>query len=293
MAGRVDGFDLDRSIEQAWARFTDSLAEVLSMMDPLTDLRIGASQSEREADGAGIRFHCDAGRSLVVLADPGADPGAVAWLAGHGWRRPDTTSAWSTTADQEESEVVAARAVAALRSAFGITHPAFLRPDQLAEVLAPVVALPQSGSAGLSQHALNAILPASVAELRTVVATEVAGVIGHPPLTDADGDLAMRVGSAMVFVRCTDDAEEVIVFSPLVHDVAGRGQAMEVLGNLNAEARYLRFFLIRDRVFASMSVLARPLVPAHLQLAIRSVTTLADGIDEELAEKLHGRTTYR
>jgi hypothetical protein len=95
-----------------------------------------------------------------------------------------------------------------------------------------------------------------------------------------------------VFVRCTPDAQEVIVFSPLVHELEGRSRAMEVLSDLNTQARYLRFLLIRDRVYASMSVLAQPFVPAHLHQALAVVSRVADDLDHLLATKLRGRTTF-
>jgi hypothetical protein len=77
-----------------------------------------------------------------------------------------------------------------------------------------------------------------------------------------------------------------------VHDVAGRSRAAEVLNDLNVEARWVKFQLIRDRVFVSISVLSRPFVPAHLHQAVRILSDVADGIDDELAAKLKGRTTF-
>jgi hypothetical protein len=39
-------------------------------------------------------------------------------------------------------------------------------------------------------------------------------------------------------------------------------------------------------------VLARPFVPEHLHHAVRILSEIADAIDDELAAKLHGRTTF-
>jgi hypothetical protein len=77
-----------------------------------------------------------------------------------------------------------------------------------------------------------------------------------------------------------------------VHDVEGRSRAAEVLNDLNVEARWVKFQLVRDRVFVTFSVLARPFVPEHLHHAVRILSEIADAIDEELAAKLHGRTTF-
>ena len=96
----------------------------------------------------------------------------------------------------------------------------------------------------------------------------------------------------MVFVRCTPDAREVIVFSPLVLEVEGRSRAMEVLSDLNTDVRFVRFLLIRDRVFASISLFAQPFVPAHLRQALEAMTWVADALDDELATRLKGRTFF-
>jgi hypothetical protein len=42
----------------------------------------------------------------------------------------------------------------------------------------------------------------------------------------------------------------------------------------------------------TISVLSRPFVPAHLHQAVRILSEVADGIDDALAAKLDGRTTF-
>ncbi|MDO4785169.1 MAG: YbjN domain-containing protein, partial [Propionibacteriaceae bacterium] len=115
---------------------------------------------------------------------------------------------------------------------------------------------------------------------------------GHRPFRDSEGDIAIRVGSTVVFIRSTPDAREIVLFSALVHDVAGRSRAAEVLNDLNVESRFGRFALHRDRVFVQMSVPAQPFVPAHLHQGLKTISQIADGIDDELAARLQGRTTF-
>ena len=117
-------------------------------------------------------------------------------------------------------------------------------------------------------------------------------MFGYPPIHDNEGDVAIRVGSTMLFLRTSPDAQEVVVFAAVVHDVAGRSRAAEVLNDLNVEARWVKFQLVRDRVFVTVSVLARPFVPAHLHHAVKILAETADGIDNDLAVKLGGRTTF-
>jgi hypothetical protein len=174
---------------------------------------------------------------------------------------------------------VSGLAVAALRDVYGVQHPVFLAPDQLREVLR-----------GPSPE--TAPGPGRAQQLDALVDAELTRMYGHPPLRDADGDVAIRVGSTMLFLRTSPDGQEVVVFAAVVHDVAGRSRAAEVLNDLNVEARWVKFQLVRDRVFVTFSVLARPFVPEHLQHAVTILSEVADGIDEDLAAKLNGRTTF-
>ena len=135
-----------------------------------------------------------------------------------------------------------------------------------------------------------ATVPGSQEHLNDLVDEELTEMFGHRPIRDAEGDIAIRVGSTMLFLRTATTAE-IVVFATVVHDVAGRSRATEVLNDLNVDARWVKFQLIRDRVFVTLSVLARPFVPAHLQQAVRIMSEVADGIDDELAAKLNGRTT--
>ena len=94
-----------------------------------------------------------------------------------------------------------------------------------------------------------------------MVDDELTSMYGHPPFRDNEGDVAIRVGSTMLFLRTSGDGKEVTVFAAVVHDVSGRSRATEVINDLNVESRWVKFQLVRDRVFASMSVLAQPFVP--------------------------------
>jgi len=292
----MDDFDLDRSTAQAWADFRDRLAEVLSMMDDSADLTISAESgsddptpylrfSSPQRDLVRCEAVSEATREKLRL---GADQLAV--LLGHGWSPPTTvgprpTHDYWVEDSQDHSDRVSTLAVAALREVFGVPHPVFLAPDQLSEVLRE----PGPRAGGLELHPRRAH---DQEQLNALVDRELTLMYGHPPMRDGEGDVAFRVGSTMLFLRTSPDGQEITVFAAVVHDVEGRSRAAEVLNDLNVEARWVKFQLVRDRVFVTFSVLARPFVPDHLHHAVRILSEVADGIDDELAAKLHGRTTF-
>jgi hypothetical protein len=309
----IDDFDIDRSIDQAWAEFQSRLSEIISMIDDSADLTIG-TQSESDDSAPYLRLssprrdviRCEAASNAELGEDFQLPPDQLAAAEALGWQPPTSdgdapTSNFWIELSQDESDRISELAVSVLRDVYGVQHPIFLAPDQLAEVLqphptpieAPTPAPPPPAARLEVDHSdLASTMPRDREHLDELVNDELTEMYGHPPIRDAEGDVAIRVGSTMLFLRTTDDGQEVVIFAAVVHDVAGRSRAAEVLNDLNVEARWVKFQLIRDRVFVTLSVLARPFVPAHLHQAVRILSDVADGIDDELAAKLHGRTTF-
>lgn len=296
-------FDLDRSTAQAWDEFEVRLSEVISVIDDSADFTIGCVGVADEQVPY-VRFHAldrdtllaEAASNAVLDESYQLSVGQLEQMERLGWRSPGadsdhpTPNFWLTRA-QEDSYALAQLAVATLRDVFGVQHPAFLAPDQLAEILTPRPE-PIEGESEFDAEDVVATIPVNAEHLLDMVETELAEMFGHLPLRDHEGDLAIRVGSTMLFIRISPDGREVVLFATVVHDVEGRSRATEVLNDLNADARMVKFQLVRDRVFVTMSVLAHPFVPAHLHQAVRTMSEVADGIDDDLAVKLRGRTTF-
>ena len=279
----IEDFDLDRTTKQAWDDFTERLADVLSVMDASADLTISAvNGGETDESPPAVRFSAvEPGVIEAVLV--GVDSPRLAEL---GW----ISSPRGATArrDQEEAAELANLTTTTMTQVVGVLHPIFLEPDQLAELLTARESNPAQPVPG----AYGVVLPNSQAQLDAIVDAELEKMFGHPALRNAAGEVAIRVGSTMVFCRSTPDFKELVLFAALVHDVSGRSRACEVLNDLNVESRYCRFALHRDRVFVQVSVPARPFVPQHLRQALESISQVADGIDDDLAHKLGGRTTF-
>jgi hypothetical protein len=312
----IDDFDLDRSTAQAWAEFQSRLSEVISMIDDSADLTIG-TESESDGPPPFVRLssprrdviRCEAASNAVLGDDFQLSSELLTEMEQLGWQPPTACGETSSAAEviqptanfwielpQVESDRISELTVSALRDIYGVQHPIFLAPDQLAEVLQPTPPPIERGASNrvleVERGDLITTMPRDQQHLNELVDAELAEMYGHQPIRDAEGDVAIRVGSTMLFLRTSQDGQEVVVFAAVVHDVAGRSRAAEVLNDLNVEARWVKFQLIRDRVFVTISVLSRPFVPAHLHHAVRILSEVADGIDDELAAKLDGRTTF-
>lgn len=299
-----DEFDLDRSTDQAWRNFAERLSEVISVMDDSQDLTIGSVAVTTTETVPFVRFRsvsretirAEAASNGVLGEHYQLVPAQLEGFDALGWRAPTsegprpTPNFWIEL-PQEDSDTLARLAVMALRDLYGIQHPVFLAPDQLAEILQPRPK-PLAGDSEFDSEDVTAVVAVNPEHLEDMIEAELAEMFGHRPLRDSEGDLTVRIGSTMLFVRVSVDHREILVFAPLVHEVEGRSRAMEILSDLNSEVRLVKFQLIHDRVFASLSVFAHPFVPAHLHQAVRLMSEVADGIDDELASRLRGRTTF-
>jgi hypothetical protein len=312
----IDDFDLDRSTAQAWAEFQSRLSEVISMIDDSADLTIG-TESGSHGPPPFVRLssprrdviRCEAASNAVLGDAFQLSAELLSEMERLGWQPPTVGGEHSSAVEvtqptvnfwielpQIESDRISELTVSALRDVYGVQHPIFLAPDQLAEVLQPIPPPIERGAPirvmEVERGDLLPTMPRDRQHLNNLVDAELAEMYGHQPIRDAEGDVAIRVGSTMLFLRTSQDGQEVVVFAAVVHDIAGRSRAAEVLNDLNVEARWVKFQLIRDRVFVTISVLSRPFVPNHLHQAVRILSEVADGIDDELAAKLNGRTTF-
>ena len=278
----LDDFDVEKSTAGAWTAFTANLTEVLSVMDDSSDLTISAARADGNVPA--VRFSSD-GRTVEATIVGGEDDNFEAL----GWDIVEGVPTFRC--DQEDTAPLAELTTKTMQDAFDVIHPVFLEPDQLKEILQgdPLWDAETSLPARSSQPA---IMPTDQADLDHLIDEELAKIFGHPPLRNPQGDVAIRVGSAVIFLRSTPDASEIMLFSPLVNDVSGRSRACEVLNDLNVESRYGRFALHKDRVYVQVSVAAAPFVATHLHHALQIMSQIADGIDDDLAEKLGGRTTF-
>ncbi len=286
MVADIDDFDLDETMEMAWEDFSVRLAEVLSVMDDTSDLCISvAANTAVGTTPPVIKFSYEE-PSTVAATLWGADPEMLTRLGWHSDGDGVNCLRW----DQEDTSELALLVVRTMQEGLGAIHPVFLEPDQLADILKPGV--PIERGAGVLPGPYGIVMPTSRSDLDAVVGAELEKAFGHPPMRDSQGDVAIRIGSTMLFLRSTPDFEELVLFAILVHDVEGRSRACEVLNDLNRESRYCRFSLHLDRVFVQVSVPARPFVPTHLRKALATISQTADGIDDELATRLRGRTTF-
>jgi hypothetical protein len=127
--------------------------------------------------------------------------------------------------------------------------------------------------------------------VRTVVATMSKTTIDQLQV-DADGDIGIRAGSAMVFVRVRDNPPLVDVFSPILTEVEPTEQLYVKLSELTNRMPIGRLYCAQDTVWASIPVFGRNFQPTHLMLAVQVMTGLADELDDRLHGEFGGKRFF-
>ena len=209
-------FDLDRSTAHARDEFEGRLAEVVSVIDDSAPFTIGCASVGDELVPF-VRFRSlDRDTLLIEASSNGVLDDAYQLGVGQldqmdrlGWNPPAADGEFATACfwvrrPQEDADALAGLTVATLRDVFGVQHPVFLSPDQLAEILQPRPE-PIEGESEFDAEDVIATIPVNSEHLLDMVETELTEMFGHLPLRDHEGDLAIRVGSTMLFIRISPD----------------------------------------------------------------------------------------
>ena len=116
---------------------------------------------------------------------------------------------------------------------------------------------------------------------------------GNPDLDpDDQGDVPIRYGSALVWVRVDRKVPAVDVFSYVLSDVEPAAGLLEALNELTRAHRPAAFFVANSRVVATLRVDCGPLYPPRLIEAVRFLGKLVDEVDEDLGSRFGGKTAF-
>jgi hypothetical protein len=319
--------DLRVKVTEAWREFARALAALLPTLAAGTVLELTLDPT---ASGTGDAVYSVSVRAteqgeLIALAVGNAslpagfrmDRTAVADLIALGWSPPgvvaDSGDHFGLRTDPGQAVQLAATVSRTLRDVYGAPHPAFLvylahdeqdgpiqveplgtaRPDiSLAEggpVPASVVGRGPAGGDNGGGAADDAEL------LQERVRTVVAALLKSDPdqlQVDSDGDIGIRAGSAMVFVRVRDNPPLVDVLSPVLTEVQPTEQLYVKLSELTNRMPIGRLYCTADTVWASIPVFGRNFQATHLMLAIQVMTGLADELDDRLLGEFGGRRFF-
>jgi len=304
--------DLGPKVDQAWADFQAALAEALPALpesvvamdltlDP-TAAELGDSRytvTVELPEPGKLRAYAVSNRMLPeahrlslkrlgeVMALGWSPPGLV---AGSGDR-------FGLELPMSQSLRAAKIITRTLREVYGSPHPAFLLYVAVAEngsavqVPALGVARPEEVE-GVPQLGHIELASVPLAQRVVLVLSAMLKIAPESLPVDADGDIGIRSGSAMVFVRVRDEPPLVEVFSPVLTEVHENQRLYQRLSELTHRMPIGRLYWAGNTVWASITAFGRDFQATHLMLAVQVMTGLADELDDRLAGEFGGRRFF-
>lgn len=301
---------------EAWADFEARLSGALGAMEHATylvvslagDPRAGASAYVQFAQGGLLGFRAEAAGNHWLPAGHGLDSAQEVRLADLGWQRPGQAADGRNWVQEWEEPVpfaeVAAIAVRTLRDVYGASSPDELRyrsgafPAHHGPAPEPSLGIPPDRP--VPEHPAAAVIPGqthpspapdeAAAALEHALAEFIAGA---DLVADQDGDLPIRVGSALMFVRPIAGVPPLIqVFSPLVSGVELTPALLDALNDINRKVLFGRVFWTEREVVVSMELTAVGISASQIAFACVQLGNLADHLDDILRGRFGGRTMF-
>ncbi len=300
----------------AWAEFEARLTAALAAMEHATylvvsvaaDPRAGASAYVQFAQGGLLGFRAEAAGNHWLPPGHGLRPAQEERLVALGWQRPGAASEGRNWIREWQEPVpfadAADLAVRTLREVYGASSPDDLRyrsggfPAHHGVVPEPGLGIPPDRP--IPEHPAAPLVPGQAhpapapdeteAALQAALAEFVAGADLTP---DRDGDLPIRVGSALMFVRPVAGRPPLLqVFAPLVSGVDMTSALLESLNDINRHILFGRVFWTEREVVVSMEVTAVGISAAQIAFACVQLGNLADHLDDVLRGRFGGRTMF-
>lgn len=299
----------------AWTTFEGRLAKALEAMESATYLVVSLAGEPRAiasayvqfAQGGLLGFRAEAAGNPWLSPGHGVSEAQQAKLEELGWQRPGSVPQGRNWVREWEKPIpfadVAAMAVRTLREVYGATTPEGLSyriggfPAHHGPVPDPDLGIPRDRP---SDEAATAIVGArthaapepdeAVASLEAALTEFVAGAELVP---DRDGDLPIRVGSALMFVRPVPGRPPLLqLFSPLVSGIDLTPALLDSLNDINRNILFGRVFWAEREIVVSMELTAVGLSAQQIAFACVQLGNLADHLDDVLRGRFGGRTMF-
>jgi len=318
--------DLRAKVDTAWHEFAQAVARAVVQLPPGVQLDLTLDPTASGTGDAVYEVAVSMGEDQHLYAEAVSnaslpdgyrlDRSAIAHLVALGWSPPGVVERsqdrFGLKAPVEVAPQVAAMVARTMRDIYGAPHPAFITyivsgtPAGAAALLKGAadgtVDLPPLGTArpaplpaAPTDEIPLAAGPVDYDLLLDRVVNVVAALQKVPPETvhpDEDGDIGIRAGSAMVFVRVHRNPPLVDVYSPLLTEVEPNERLYERLSQLTRRLPIGRLYYTEGTVWASVPVFGRDFAATHLVLAVQVMTALADELDDRLQDEFGGHRFF-
>jgi hypothetical protein len=184
-------------------------------------------------------------------------------------------------------EAIADLAVRTLTEVLGIPHPGYMEYEAFGD----------DGPIDFSTLGLKARRAAKpvddVATIRDRLLAAIRVATGIETLAyDGDGDIPVRLGTAITFTRVIEDPPLIRIYSPLVSEIEDDPALLIRLNEINAGSHGTRFVHRNGILFGVVDLMAAPFVAEHVIQAFHEFMMMANGFDEMIKTEFGGRTAF-
>lgn len=131
------------------------------------------------------------------------------------------------------------------------------------------------------------------AQLRHEVLVTARAMLENDDLAfDDEGDIPIRRGEAMLFVRVLDEPLSVLVFSPVLAEIEVGAALLDRLNDLNSGTHFVRHCYTHGGVVIDLEVAGENFRPEQLASACRAVSDAADTVGPVLRDEFGGRLFF-
>jgi hypothetical protein len=285
-----------------WEEFESRLAAALGRMKPDTFLVLTVSTPRSGGPGPYVQyahsgrrgFRAEASGNHFLAAPNALSPEAEELLGELGWQWPEPAGGddrnfhreWPNPAPWGE---VAALSVRTLRDVFGVVSPGSLRylhrgflafEGRLPRL---DLGIPAERMARDRADAEPGREPA-LAGLNRRLEDALKAFLGLPELIrDSDGDIPVRVGSALMYVRAVAGTPPLVqLFATVLDDVELTPPLLEAINDINRRILFGRIFWGHRGVIVAMELTGVGMTPEQVSFACVQLGNLADHLDDEL-----------
>jgi hypothetical protein len=297
--------DLGAKVAEAWREFARALQAALPAMPAGSHLELTldptASGTGDAVYGVSLR---KTDKSMTALAVGNAslpegyrlNRASVAAMIALGWAPPGVVEGSGESFGLADTDENVARIVTrTLRDVYGAPHPAFLvyamrEGDEVPQLASARHESTMEGPIPTIESVVLAGL--DLAERVRIVVAALTKTDPEQLQVDGDGDIGIRAGSAMVFVRVRDNPPLIDVFSPVLTEIEPSEKLFVKLSELTNRMPIGRLYCTSGTVWASVPVFGRDFQATHLSLAIQVMTGLADELDDRLHGEFGGKRFF-
>lgn len=297
----------DAGVEAGWTAFRTRLADAIAGLtdDGVIEVELSNPGDDGPGNGAAPYVQFLAwGEGLVraeAVSNAYLDPAFALEVEAYddmheiGWsmptfgegEQPDHGSAnfWLDV-ETRDADRLAWMAARALREVFGCVHPSFLTESGLDEdPVEPVVeSVAERGDDPVVVFAMDRD------DLHDHVVRALHLLLDEPEVkVDADGDVAIRTGHSVLFVRVLEQRPAIDLYAQIVLQPEDRSRLMLELDILNRTHPLATFYTDGDAVVMSHRMVATPFVPAQLRITVDRLVDDIDEIAATLAARVGGR----